>query len=353
VRLLLPCLLTLVGCAEPEAKPAERLCELPDDLACALEEIDAIDARLDELDAEGGCEQPCECPIPEGLAVDVTVSLPGPCRQDRATFVDCMTEHHPESTPLDLVCDGPLIGSCDGRCAGWCVAADGACDGPCVGTCTGTCDAEMIGSCEGTCDGTCDGICDEPGGYVCHGPCDGECDGTCDGTVVAGCAGECSGTCEGSCTSESYGSCDGSCRGDCDSWGRDPECEGAWVAPPCAEGCQWASLHCTPPDVEIEFEGQGSDPGVDAAVDELEELVELTAARATELTQMHAAITRLSVEVTALVDTSAETTEVDAECVVSLWLPTIERVTEVAGRFAVALSDCASATEACANVCYR
>jgi hypothetical protein len=169
---------------------------------------------------------------------------------------------------LSVQCDGQCKGSCSGTCEGEC-AFDVS--GECPYTCKGACEMSASpGACEGTCNGGCAGECslqDNEGN--CKGQCSGDCSGTCEPPSGGmSCAGECHGQCAAQVTAECEGKCEGWCDAECSGG-----CQGNAIPPSCAAAgdceatidCQVAaaaeasaSLECTPPSLEIDFDFNAS-----------------------------------------------------------------------------------------------
>lgn len=201
------------------------------------------------------------------------VHVPGRCSSDIDIAVaaqqrcelgnNCDVAAFPERPAVQ--CEGTCVGACSGNCSGdlsCVVSAPGvACDGRCDGVCT-----SAGAPCEGTCRGSCDGECSQvDSNGDCAGGCDGKCQGSCGDAVPAECAGQCSGLCrldQGSvmCTAEATcrGQCAGECAGECLGVVRPPS-----ASPDCAAaaGCQAqaaaqgsASVGCTPPVLDLQFE---------------------------------------------------------------------------------------------------
>ncbi len=201
--------------------------------------------------------------------ISVSASASAQCEAKAGCDVDVSASCDPGE--LSFVCEGQCTGGCSGTCSGECSAKLEA-GVECTGTCKGACDLSVEGGgCEGTCSGTCDGTCSLENA---EGECEGECEGTCTGSCeMPSAGGSCSGECKGECVveleagAECSGTCEGSCEGECTGG-----CEGSFDPPSCnaeasasceasadcsaqAEAQASASLKCTPPSIDIVFEG--------------------------------------------------------------------------------------------------
>ena len=186
------------------------------------------------------------------------------------------------------VTEGSVTASCNGFCE---VSADVAaqceaegtlkCEGKapnfaCEGACTGSCQLEAAAACSGSCSGTCDGACSVCAGGACE-------EDPNNPGVITNCAGQCMGSCTGECRLEAGGTCEGRCEGSCEytpasggceagatakcdaSVSADVQCqggcEGEVTAPEVSVECQTAveakasaTLECTPPSVQVEYQ---------------------------------------------------------------------------------------------------
>jgi hypothetical protein len=176
-----------------------------------------------------------------------------------------------EATPpsVSVSCEGQCRGGCSGSCTGE-VACEASLEAACSGTCEGTCDLTVAGNCSGKCTGACSGTCslvDNQG--TCQGTCTG---GTCQGSCELEAGGSCSGTCHGKCVVDASVGCTGEveCRGSCDAE-CSGHCEGEATPPSIAADCDAsadcqatakaqasASLECTPPKFEVDFDFDGT-----------------------------------------------------------------------------------------------
>ncbi|HTM46539.1 MAG TPA: hypothetical protein VL137_16385 [Polyangiaceae bacterium] len=183
------------------------------------------------------------------------------CHASMDAAAKCAAECDATVTPgsAKVECEGGKIsGTCDGKCEGSCTVEAGAkCEGSCSAECSGTCEAGFSGSCGGKCDGKCDGNTSKGG--TCSGTCEGKCSAQAKGT----CSGTCSGSCSGGCEMKAKGSCSGSCSGKCDVEMKAPQCSGEVKPPKMSAECQGncdaklsAELECTPPMVQVTFEGK-------------------------------------------------------------------------------------------------
>jgi hypothetical protein len=204
--------------------------------------------------------------------LSVSASASAQCEAKAGCDVDVNVQCDPGE--LSVACEGKCTGGCSGGCTGSCTlsaeaaaecsgtckgscdltVSGGECEGTCKGECEGTCEVQNTdGSCAGSCEGTCTGNCELP---EVGGSCSGECKGECKVELAA--EAECSGKCEGSCSAECTGGCEGtfdppSCGGNADV-----ECEAEADCSAQAEAQASASLECTPPSIQIDYQFSAS-----------------------------------------------------------------------------------------------
>jgi hypothetical protein len=191
--------------------------------------------------------------------VNVAVQAQAKCEAK----ADCTVTATPGE--VSVSCQGTCTGSCEGSCSGELSCEVTAPSIECTGNCEGSCTFEAAAECNGTCRGECDGECSlENADGSCAGTCDGNCEGTCEFTAAAECNGTCSGKClvePGEAGCEANATCRGTCGGECTGG-----CEGNFTPPSASATCDAtadcqasataeanASLECTPPQLNIEF----------------------------------------------------------------------------------------------------
>ena len=173
---------------------------------------------------------------------------------------------------IEVECQGQCTGGCSGSCSGSCVVE--ATGGSCSGKCEGSCEITAMGgaTCEGTCNGGCSGACSARDEQLnCKGECTGMCTGTCEAkaSATASCDGNCTGKCippmaSATCEGECRGECDAKCTGSCKGSATPPSIEGGECDADVQANCKAsasaqasASLDCTPPRLDIDFDFTG------------------------------------------------------------------------------------------------
>jgi hypothetical protein len=245
--------------------------------ACSklAKDLGATDADLKPAEQGPGKQAEASCNIAAKLVGELkakatangkaklTVKAKEPvCRASMDAAASCAAECDASVKPGEakVTCEGGEIsGTCEGKCEGKCELEAGAkCEGTCSAECSGTCEAGFSGTCGGTCNGKCDG-------KNTNGKCAGTCEGKCSAEAKGSCSGSCKGSCSGGCEVKAAGKCEGECSGKCDVEMKAPKCSGE-VKPPevkaeCKGQCDAklsASMECTPPSVQIVFEGGGN-----------------------------------------------------------------------------------------------
>jgi hypothetical protein len=178
----------------------------------------------------------CDAKVKPG---SVDVKCGGSCTIDASAQADC-------SANGTLTCKGtaPSL-KCEGKCSGSCsldVAA--TCEGTCQGVCDGTCSVkDANGNCKGKCEGNCKGTCELSAG----GSCKGKCEGSCEYTPPSG---KCEATAEAKCTAKAGASV--KCKGGCEGKVEPPEVSAECKATVDAKAN--ASVECTPPSIDVQFQ---------------------------------------------------------------------------------------------------
>jgi hypothetical protein len=248
--------------------------------------LDAL-AKAFGVDCAGMDTGACATAVKTAIAGEISANVQGSLRVDYvppkcSANVNVMVEAQAECTAqADADCTPPAVEpgsvqiSCEGQCTGGC---SGMCSGQCAvdvtgGSCTGSCEGGCDLTAGGTCSGTCHGACAAPDDCTakdaqgqCNGKCSGTCTGSCEMAVAASCSGMCTGKCvapmaTASCTGECRGSCDANCTGSCEGSATPPtitppNCD-ADVEAQCnasAKAQASASLDCTPPRLDIDFD---------------------------------------------------------------------------------------------------
>ncbi|MCP4599635.1 MAG: hypothetical protein GY847_03695 [Proteobacteria bacterium] len=210
--------------------------------------------------------------------IDVAVSAQAQC--EAKVDGSCSAEVKCDPGKLSFECSGKCEGSCSAECSvPSCTIKLEPGQANCSGSCSGSCSAtlDVAAKCEGKCEGSCDGECsayveNTEGEMECSGSCSGNCEGGCvvEGEAAAECTGECHGECkiegpdiEASCEGElgCSGECSGECSGGCEGEVKAPKCEGkaecnVEASAKCeaqASAQASASLECTPPSLELDF----------------------------------------------------------------------------------------------------
>lgn len=211
--------------------------------------------------------------VPPRCSANVSLAVEAQANCEASAGCECEVEVDPGE--VSVSCEGTCSGGCSAECTGEAACNASATPGgiSCMGSCEGSCALEAAASCEGTCNGQCDGECSaraEPGNAEsdCQGSCSGMCTGTCELSAGGNCEGMCQGSCvaepamlEGSCDAEleCRGSCSGECSGGCEGTARPPmasadcECEASADCNASASAQGEASIECTPPSLEFQF----------------------------------------------------------------------------------------------------
>ncbi len=188
------------------------------------------------LEVTASAAASCDATVKPG---SVEVKCGGSCTIDASVQADCAANG-------SLTCKGtaPSL-KCEGKCSGSCsldVAAK--CEGSCSGVCDGTCSVKDVnGNCKGKCEGNCKGTCELSAG----GSCSGKCEGSCEYTPPSG---KCEATAEAHCTAKAGASV--KCKGGCEGKVEPPQVSAECKATVDAKAS--ASVECTPPSIDIQFQ---------------------------------------------------------------------------------------------------